>query len=76
MIKGVVELEKFGKLETICQSVYNFEFKITVGFSGTINDNLELQKICSKIAFEYPYISKLRTEKNLFHLILTKLKKT
>lgn len=72
MENGILKLEKFGKIETVCQSVYNYEFKITKGFSGKIDDTMELLKICKEEAKEYPIVKKCVTDKNLFHLILSK----
>lgn len=68
----IVKLEKFGKIETVCQSVYNYEFKITKGFSGKIDDTMELLKICKEEAKEYLIVKKCVTDENLFHLILSK----
>lgn len=67
-----IELEKFGKIETVCQSAYNYEFKITKGFSGKINDTMKLLGICKEQAQEYPIVKKCVTGENLFHLILSK----
>jgi hypothetical protein len=72
MEKLRVELEKFGKIESICQSVYNYEFKVTKGFSGKINDTINLLKICKQEAEQYSIVKKCVTDKNLFHLILSK----
>jgi hypothetical protein len=68
-------LEKFGKVETICQSVYNYEFLITEGFREQATNTFECMNTCAKIAEGYPYIKTLNTKENRFHLILTKLKK-
>lgn len=66
------ELEKFGKVEIMCQSVYNYEFKITAGFSGKANDTFKLMKLCIEEAEGYKNVSECKTDKNLFHLILSK----
>lgn len=68
-------LEKFGKIETICQSVYNYEFLITEGFKEKANNTFECIRECVKIAEGYPYVRSLETKENMFHLILTKEKK-
>lgn len=68
-------LGKFGKVETICQSVYNYEFLITEGFKEEANNTFECIRECVEIAEGYPYVKKLVTKENMFHLILTKEKK-
>jgi hypothetical protein len=69
------KLSEFGKVVTICQSVYNYEFLITDGFSQNMNNTMACMKICIEIAKDYPYVKKCITEDNKFHLILTKEKK-
>lgn len=65
------ELEKFGEVVQFCQAVFVFEFKITNGFTGKASDTLSLFKLCQEIAGErYRSVSKLETDKNLFHLRL------
>ena len=72
MIKGIVEIEKYGKVDTICQSVYNFEFKISKGFTGKLEDTLELMKLCKEEAEGYSVVKKMESKEDLFHLILSK----
>jgi hypothetical protein len=66
------KLSEFGKVVTICQSVYNYEFLITDVFSQNINNTMACMEACIKIAEGYPYVKKCITEDNKFHLILTK----
>lgn len=69
------KLSEFGKVVTICQSVYNYEFLITDGFSQNMNNTMACMEVCIEIAEGYPYVKKCITEDNKFHLILTKEKK-
>lgn len=69
------KLLEFGKVVTVCQSVYNYEFLITDGFSQNMNNTMACMQVCIKIAEGYPYVKKCITEDNKFHLILTKDKK-
>lgn len=69
------KLEKFGKVETICQSVYNYEFLITEGFKEQARNTFKCIEECVAIAEGYPYVKSLITKENMFHLILTKEKK-
>lgn len=66
------KLSKYGNVKTLCQSVYNYEFEITEGFSGKIEDTLALMGLCKKIAEGYGIVKKCQTDKGLFHLILSK----
>ena len=67
------KIEDFGKVVENCQSVYNYEFKITDGFSGKMEDTMELMAICKKEAEGYSIVKKMNTDVNLFHLILSVL---
>jgi hypothetical protein len=69
------KLSEFGKVVTICQSVYNYEFLITDGFSQKAKNTFSCMEVCMEIAEGYPYVKKCITEDNKFHLILTKEKK-
>lgn len=69
------KLAEFGKVVTLCQSVFNYEFLITDGFSQNMNNTMACMEACIKIAEGYPYVKKCITEDNKFHLILTKEKK-
>ncbi|MDI6033999.1 ASCH domain-containing protein [Flavobacterium sp. LB2P84] len=69
------KLSEFGKVVTLCQSVFNYEFLITDGFSGKATNTFACMEVCMKIAEGYPYVKKCITEDNKFHLILTKEKK-
>ena len=69
------KLSEFGKVVTVCQSVFNYEFLITDGFSQNMNNTMACMEVCIKIAEGYPYVKKCITEDNKFHLILTKEKK-
>lgn len=69
------KLSEFGKVVTVCQSVYNYEFLITDGFSQNMNNTMACIEVCIEIAEGYPYVKKCITEDNKFHLILTKEKK-
>jgi len=66
------KIEDFGKVVENCQSVFNYEFKITEGFSGKLEDTIELMSICKQEAEGYTIVKKCVTDKNLFHLILSK----
>jgi hypothetical protein len=68
-------LQKFGKVETICQSVYNYEFLITEGFKENARSTFKCIEECMTIAEGYPYVKSLLTKENRFHLILTKSEK-
>lgn len=68
-------LEKFGKIEIFKKDGFDYEFKITEGFSTNAENTFDLLKICKEIAQDYPYIKKWKTDDNLFHLVLTKLSK-
>lgn len=69
------KLSEFGKVVTVCQSVYNYEFLITDGFSQNARNTFSCMEVCMGIAEGYPYVKKCITEDNKFHLILTKEKK-
>jgi len=69
------KLSEFGKVVTLCQSVYNYEFLITDGFSQNMNNTMACMEVCMEIAEGYPFVKKCITEDNKFHLILTKEKK-
>lgn len=71
----IENLKKFGKVETICQSVFNYEFLITDGFSQNALNTFSCMEVCMEIAEGYPYVKKCITEDNKFNLILTKEKK-
>lgn len=69
------KLSEFGRVVTVCQSVYNYEFLITDGFSQNARNTFSCMEVCMEIAEGYPYVKKCITEDNKFHLILTKEKK-
>lgn len=69
------KLSEFGKVVTLCQSVFNYEFLITDGFSQNARNTFSCMDVCMGIAEGYPYVKKCITEDNKFHLILTKDKK-
>lgn len=66
------ELEKFGHVEKTHKTDKEYEFYITQGFSKNANNTFECLRICTEIAKDYPYVQKLITEENMFHLILSK----
>ncbi|OCB77980.1 hypothetical protein [Flavobacterium crassostreae] len=68
------KLLEFGKVVTVCQSVFNYEFLITDGFSHKFKNTMACIEVCIEIAEGYPYVKKCVTEENKFHLILTKKK--
>lgn len=66
-------LSKFGKVKTICQSVYNYEFVISEGFDSSVDNVMAFIDIAKKIAGErYDKIESFDPIENGCILILTK----
>lgn len=66
------KLHSFGTVEKASEDNGVFEFLITDGFSGSVNDTIELGNICKEIAYEYPKLKRFVSDKNYFRLILSK----
>jgi len=65
------ELAQYGKVEQCEDSGEMFHVKITKGFSMNMRNTFELlDKIRKSVSGKYNTIHELKTDKDIFHLIL------